>query len=50
MEFWKLAYDYKAIDIGMLRQAVKCTSNQYGEITPEEFKTISGEDFINTSV
>lgn len=44
--FWKMAYDMKAIDISTLRQAVKTDSNPYGEITETEFKTITGVDFI----
>lgn len=43
--FWKMVYDMKAIDINTLRQAVKTTSNPYGEITEEQFKEISGVDF-----
>lgn len=43
--FWKMVYDIKAIDINTLRQAVKTTSNPYGEITEEQFKEISGVDF-----
>lgn len=46
MEFWKLAWDYKAIDESTLRMAVKCDINHFGDITPEEFKEICGEDFI----
>ena len=43
--FWKMAFDMKAIDINTLRQAVKTTSNPYGEISKDEFKEISGVDF-----
>ncbi len=43
--FWKMAYDMKAIDINTLKQAVKTTANPYGEITEDEFKTITGVDF-----
>lgn len=43
--FWKMAYDMKAIDINTLRQAVKTTVNPYGEISEDEFKTITGVDF-----
>ena len=43
--FWKMAYDMKAIDIDLLKQAVKCDSNIHGEISKEEFKEITGEDF-----
>lgn len=45
MSFWKMVYYMGAIDITLLRQAVKCESNPFGEITPEEFKEICNEDF-----
>lgn len=45
MDFWKMAYNMGAIDIGMLKQAVITEENPYGDITPEEFKEICGEDF-----
>ncbi|MCR6515796.1 MULTISPECIES: XkdX family protein [Clostridium] len=44
MDFWKLFWSYTA-DMDMLRQAVKTEKNVYGDITPEEFKEITGEDF-----
>ena len=47
-KFWKMAYDMKAIDIDLLKQAVKCDKNPYGEITKDEFKLISGEEFKET--
>ena len=45
MVFWNLAYKYKWVTIDQLRLAVRTESNPYGEITPEEFKTITGQDF-----
>lgn len=51
MTFWKLAYDLgwidsdKAAAAQKLRLAVKTDTNTYGEITPEEFKQITGQDF-----
>lgn len=45
-DFWKMAYDIKAIDEEVLGQAVKCTKNPYGEISPEEYKLICNENFI----
>ena len=45
-DFWKMAWDMKAIDIDMLRQAVKTEANPYGEISPEQFKVITGINFI----
>ncbi|WP_338627603.1 XkdX family protein [Clostridium baratii] len=49
-EFWKMAYTMKnGISIDMLRRAVYTKSNLYGEITVEQFKEITGEDFENIS-
>lgn len=51
MSFWKLAYDMGWIDKDKeiakqkLRLAVKTESNPFGEITPEEYKQITGVDF-----
>lgn len=45
MEFWKMVYDMKVIDSDFLRQAVITDSNKFGDITPEQFKEITGEDF-----
>ena len=46
-EFWKIAFDMKAIDITLLRQAVITEKNPYGDLTKEQFKEISQEDFEN---
>lgn len=45
MAFWSIAYKYKWVSIDQLRLVVRTESNPYGEITPEEFKTITGVDF-----
>lgn len=45
MAFWSLAYKCNWVTIDQLRLAVKTESNPYGEITPEEFKKITGQDF-----
>lgn len=51
MAFWKLAYDMGWIDRDKevaaikLRLAVKTESNLFGEITPEQYKEITGIDF-----
>ncbi|MGG3012311.1 XkdX family protein [Brevibacillus parabrevis] len=45
MAFWNLAYKYKWVTIDQLRLAVKTDTNPFGEITPEEFKQITGQDF-----
>ena len=44
--FWKMAYGMGAIDISMLRQAVVTSENHYGDITEDQFKVITGVDFI----
>lgn len=46
MSFWKMAFDMGAIGVELLRQAVKCIENPFGEITPEEYKTICKKDFV----
>ncbi|CAH8772452.1 hypothetical protein [Paenibacillus dendritiformis] len=45
MTFWKLAFDCIWIDAEGLRAAVKTESNPFGEISPEEYKKITGVDF-----
>ncbi|MGM7683560.1 XkdX family protein [Cytobacillus sp. Hm23] len=45
MAFWKLAFNQKWVSIDQLRLVVRTESNQFGEITEEEFKTITNEDF-----
>jgi len=45
MAFWNLAYKYKWVTIDQLRLVVRTESNPYGEISPEEFKQITGQDF-----
>ncbi|MET3616715.1 hypothetical protein ABID14_000335 [Peptoniphilus olsenii] len=45
MDFWAMAYGYRWISIDVLRQAVITEDNPFGDITPEEFKEISGVEF-----
>lgn len=45
MAFWKLAYNMKWVTAERLRLAVKTEDNQFGEITTEEYKEITGIDF-----
>lgn len=45
MDFWKMAYDLSWIDIDVLRQAVITETNPFGDISKEQFKVITGEDF-----
>lgn len=45
MNFWKLAFECRWIDAEGLFAAVKTAANPFGEITPEEYKEITGTDF-----
>lgn len=45
MDFWKMAYDNQWIEIDLLRQAVITDTNPFGDITKEQFKEITGQDF-----
>jgi len=45
MEFWILAFNKKWVTSDQLRLAVKTKTNLFGEITPVEFKIITGEEF-----
>lgn len=45
MSFWKLAFDMRWIDAEGLRGAVRTDSNPFGEITPEQYKEITGIDY-----
>ncbi|MDX8367797.1 XkdX family protein [Cytobacillus sp. IB215665] len=45
MAFWKLAYSLKWVSIDKLRLVVKTDANPHGEITEDEFKQITNEDF-----
>lgn len=46
-EFWKMAYEMDCVDIDTLKEVVKTENNKYGEITQEEFKEITGKEFVN---
>lgn len=45
MAFWKLAYNMKWVTAEQLRLVVKTENNPSGEITPEQYKEITGIDF-----
>jgi len=45
MAFWMLAFNMKWVNADQLRLAVKTQTNPFGEITPEEYKQITGQDF-----
>lgn len=47
-KFWAIAYNEGWATIKDLRAFVKTESNAKGEITQEEFKEITREDFIKT--
>lgn len=44
-DFWKTGYIRRAIDINLLKQAVITENNPNGDITKDEFKEITGEEF-----
>ena len=45
MAFWKLAYNMKWVTAEQLRLAVITEDNPFGEITPEQYKEITGIPF-----
>ncbi|TPG71179.1 XkdX family protein [Brevibacillus laterosporus] len=45
MRFWTLAYMFKWVTADKLRLAVKTDTNPFGEITPEEYKDITDQEF-----
>lgn len=52
MSFWQMAYNLGWIDedkekaAEKLRLAVKTDTNQFGEISADEYKSITGKEFI----
>ncbi|HIG0360375.1 TPA: XkdX family protein [Clostridium sporogenes] len=52
MSFWLMAYNLGWIDSNKekaaekLRLAVRTGQNQFGEISPEEYETITGKEFV----
>jgi len=46
MDFWTLAFNMKWVTAEALKGAVKTDTNQYGEIKPEEYQTITGIEFV----
>ena len=47
MEFWKMCFDLGVIDAGYLKQAVITDSNKFGDITPQQYKEITGIEFTS---
>lgn len=45
MNFWKMAYNLKWVTAEQLRLAVETESNPFGEISPEQYKEITKQDF-----
>jgi len=45
-----MVYDMKLVDADFLRKAVITDTNKFGDITSDQFKEITGEDFIKTVV
>ena len=48
MDFWKMAYDNKWVDSNQLKGAVITDTNKAGEITPEQYKEITGIYFTTS--
>lgn len=46
MSFWTLAYNQKWVTAGALKGAVITETNKFGEITAEEYKVITGIEFL----
>ncbi len=46
MSFWTLAYNQKWVTAEALKGAVVTETNKFGEITREEYKTITGIEFV----
>ena len=44
-----MCFDMNVIDADFLRQAVITDTNKFGDITTDQFKQITGEDFIKVS-
>lgn len=45
MNFWQIAFISRWVTAEQLRIAVKTDANPFGEITPEQYKEITKEDF-----
>lgn len=45
MDFLKLAWEYKWITLDELKTLVITKATPWGQITPDEFKEITGQDF-----
>ena len=45
MEFWQIAFMFKWVTAEQLRSAVKTEATPFGEITPEQYKAITKQDF-----
>lgn len=45
MDFWMIAYKRGWATIELLRQMVITPENKYGEITPEQFKEITDQEY-----
>ncbi|WP_339279923.1 XkdX family protein [Lysinibacillus sp. FSL P2-0066] len=45
MEFWQIAFMFKWVTAEQLKIAVKTDANPFGEITTEQYKEITKQDF-----
>jgi len=44
-----MCFDLKVVDANFLRQAVITDTNKFGDITAEQFKEITNEDFVRVT-
>lgn len=45
MNFWTNAFLWEWCDVSLLKKVVKTDKNPFGEITKEEFKSITGKAY-----
>ena len=45
MQFWQIAFMYKWVTADQLKLAVKTETNPFGEISKEQYKEITGQEF-----
>ena len=45
MNFWQIAFMFKWVTAEQLRIAVKTELNPFGEISKEQYKEITGQEF-----
>jgi len=45
MQFWQIAFMYRWVTADQLKLAVKTETNPFGEISKEQYKEITGQEF-----